>query len=119
MRMPRPARMWSMTMPYWMLVMVNISAHPQQFGNQGHAYVHAELGLLEVVGARVVVDVVGDLPDTGQRVHDDHILSGEAHLFGIQNVDILEADIVVFVEEALLLDAGHVQDVQVADDLIE
>src|SRR5659263_315131 len=107
--MPRPAWKWSMTMPFLMLVMVNISAPPQQFRNQGHANVHTELGLLEVVSTRVVVDVVCDLPDTGQWMHDDHVLAGEAHLFGIQDVDLLEADVVVFVEEALLLDAGHVQ----------
>ena len=41
-----------------------------------------------------------------------HIGFGQFHLFLVQNVAVLHADVVFFVEEALLLYPCHVEDVQ-------
>ena len=48
-------------------------------------------------------------------MQDDHVLAGQLHLLGVQYVAVLKADVVLFVEEAFLLYAGHVQDVGLTD----
>ncbi len=46
---------------------------------------------------------------------DDHILAGKLHFFAVENVAVLKADVILFVEETLLLNAGHVKHVELVD----
>ena len=41
---------------------------------QGHADVHAILGLSEIRRARIRIHIRRDLRSTGEGVHDDHVL---------------------------------------------
>ena len=50
-------------------------------------------------------------------MEDDHVLLCHLHLFAVKDVAVLEADVVLFVEEPFLLDACHVEDVQVSDNV--
>lgn len=49
----------------------------------------------------------------------NHGILGHFHLLLVQNVAVLEADVVLLVEEALRLHPGHVEDVQLADDFLQ
>ena len=46
---------------------------------------------------------------------NNHILAGKLHFFAVENVAVLKTDIILFVEEALLLNAGHVKHVELVD----
>ena len=88
------------------------SLQAQQGHDQCHADVDAVLHLLKIGGAGVVVHVQRDLVDAGQGMQHGHVRLCQRHLFVGQDVAVLQADVVLLVEEALLLHAGHVQDVQ-------
>lgn len=86
--------------------------------DDGLTGVESVLCLLEVVGLRVVVDVVGDLVDTRQGVQDAQVrLRAFEHLVA-QAVEVLHLFVLAQVGEALALDAGHVEDVRAVDDLL-
>ena len=80
--------------------------------NDGHADVDTVVHLIEVGGAGVVIHVQLDLVDAGQRVEHRHIRRGQLQELCVQGVAAFEPQIILFVEEALLLDAGHVEDIK-------
>ena len=65
-----------------------ILLHLQKFQNQGFAHDLAIVGLLEVLGPGIVVHSHADLIDTGQGMHDDHILLGVLQLVRGQDIYI-------------------------------
>ena len=68
--------------------------------------------LIEISGAGVVVHIRLDLVDAGERMQHRH--GGRCHLqqLFVQRIAAFQPQIVLFVEKALLLDAGHVQHIQ-------
>ena len=46
---------------------------------------------------------------------NNHILAGKLHFFTVENVAVLKTDIILLVEEALLLNAGHIKNVELVD----
>ena len=90
-----------------------------QMLQQGHAGEHAVAGLLEVHRPGVVVHVHGDLIHPGQRVHHQHVLLGPLQLPAGEHIDALVPLVLQGVHKALLLDAGHVQHVQLGDDRLQ
>ena len=91
----------------------------QQGEDEGHADVDAVLDLAEIGRAGVLVDLDGDLVDARQGVQDVHVVLSPAHDPGCQDIEILQADVVLFIEEALALDAGHIENVEAADHIVE
>ena len=87
----------------------------QQGQDDGHADVDTVVHLIKVGGAGVVVHVGADLVDAGQRMQHRHIRRGQPQHGLVQLVAALQAQILFLVEEALLLDAGHVQHIQDAN----
>ena len=86
---------------------------PEEHLEQGHPDRHPVARLAEVRGPRVGVDLGVDLVDTGQRVHDDRPLRQPLHQPGIDAGVAASASELTGVGEALLLDAGLVDDVAV------
>ena len=66
----------------------------------------------------VVVNLVGYLVDAGQGVQYLHVRLGQPQHVVVQNVNILDALVFHEVREALLLHAGHVEDVGVGNNLL-
>ena len=62
-----------------------------------------------------MVDIHGDLVDTRQRVEHGHVRLGALEFRFVENIGVAQTQVVVLVEEAFLLHAGHVQHVKVAD----
>ena len=91
----------------------------QQGHNQCHADVNAVLHLLKVSGTGVIVHIQCDLVHAGQGMQHGHVRLCQPHLFLGQHIAVLQADVILFVEEALLLHTGHVQDVQFRHDLFQ
>ena len=91
----------------------------QQRHDERHADVDAILHLLKVSGAGVVVHVQRDLIHTGQGMQHGHVFFGQRHLVAGQNVAVLQADVVFFVEEALLLHTGHIKDVELRHGVLQ
>ena len=91
----------------------------QQGQDQGHSHIHAELCLLEIGGSGVVVHLDGDLVDSWKRVENKHVILCERHFCGIQNVEILQADVVLLIEETFLLDAGHIEQIKLWHDILQ
>ena len=107
---------------FWLwafLMMATWQSSPQKCHDERHTDVNAVLNLLKVTGTRVVVDLDRDLVYAGKGVEDPHILLRELHLFRSQNVAVLQADIVFLVEEAFLLDAGHIEDVKLRKGIVQ
>ena len=88
----------------------------QQGHDQCHADVNAVLHLLKVSGTGVIVHIQCDLVHAGQGMQHSHIRLCKAHLFLGEDVAVLQADVVLLVEEALALHAGHVEDVELGHD---
>ena len=86
-------------------------AHELQ--NQRHAHELAVHHLLEIAGPGVGVHLHVDFVHPGQGVHHDHVRLGQAHFLLVQDIAVLEAQILLYAEKPLLLDAGHVQRVQI------
>jgi len=84
----------------------------QQSKDQGHADIDSVLGLAEIGGSFVLIHLHRDLIHSGQGVKHQHIFPGQFHLGSIQDIEILQADIILFVKETLLLDSGHIQEIQ-------
>lgn len=82
---------------------------------QGHANEHAIAGLLEINGPGIVIHLHGNFVDPGQGVHDQKIFLCFFQLFGCQNIHAAVALIRGHVGEALFLDTGHVQYIQLRD----
>ena len=74
---------------------------------------------LKVNGAGVVVHVHGDLVHSGKGMQHQHVRGGETELCLVQNVEILQADIILFIKEALPLHPGHVQKIQLRQALLQ
>ncbi len=85
---------------------------PRRGQNDRHADVNAVVHLIEVGGTGVVVHVQLDLIDAGQRMQHRHVRRGQLQELCVQGVAALQAQILFLVEEALLLDAGHVEDIK-------
>ena len=68
--------------------------------------------LIEISGAGVVVHVRLDLVDAGERVQHRHGGRCQLQQLFVQRIAAFQPQIVLFVEKALLLDAGHVQHIQ-------
>ena len=45
-------------------------------------------------------------------MEDQHVRTGKLHFFLVQDIEILHADVVLFIEEAFLLDTGHIEEIQ-------
>src|SRR4030067_3534788 len=58
----------------------------EDHGQQGHPDVESVLHLAEVGGPRIVIELQGDLGDSGQGVHDDHFFLGGLHDLGGDDV---------------------------------
>ena len=80
--------------------------------DQRHADVYAALCLMEVRGARIVVNLYGDLIYSRKRMKDIHIFRGKLHFLLVQDIEVFHSHIIFFIEETFLLDTGHVQDVK-------
>ena len=80
----------------------------QQSQDQGHTDIDTELSLLEVSGSGIVIDLHGDLIDSGKGMQYQHIGFCQFHLFLGQYIEIFQKDVILFVEETLLLHTGHV-----------
>ena len=104
--------------PFYMLLSVFVSGF-QQREDQRHSDIDAVLCLLEIDGPRIVVHLYGDLVDTRKRVQHEHVLFREIHLFFVENVEVFEADIVLFIKKALPLHSGHVEQIQPGDAVLE
>ena len=48
-----------------------------------------------------------------------HVGPRQLHFFLVQNIEILQAHVILFVEEALSLHTGHVEKVEVSDDVLQ
>ena len=74
----------------------------------GFAGVESVFGLLYIVGMWVVIYIVCNLVDAGQRVEYPHILLGVFEHVAVKDVDIL--DLLVFhqIGKTLLLYARHI-----------
>ena len=48
-----------------------------------------------------------------------HLFRRQLHLLPVQDIEILHAHVVFLVEETLLLDTGHVQDIQFRQGVFE
>lgn len=83
---------------------------------EGHADVDAAVGLAEVGGARVGVDVRGDLVDAGERVEDDGVGLEEGEGVAGDEVDAAGGGVLLRGSEALALDTGLVDDIYVRED---
>ena len=57
---------------------------------------------------RILVDIVGYLVDTGQRVENLHVGLGQSQHVVVEHVDILDALVFHQVAETLLLYARHI-----------
>ena len=68
-----------------------IERYAEYMAEDGFACVETVLCLLNVVGVRIVVYVLGNLVDTRQWVHDLHVLFGVFQHGAFQNVDIFYA----------------------------
>ncbi|CAN3994167.1 KilA-N domain, partial [Dysosmobacter welbionis] len=88
----------------------------QQLQDQCHADVLAVLHLSPVGGPGILVHRHSDLVDTGQGVEDGQVRLGVLQLLRCQDVAVLQAQVVLLIEEPLLLDTGHVENVQLGDD---
>ena len=47
-----------------------------------------------------------------------HIRGGQSQLFLCQDIAVFQTDVIFFIKEPLLLDAGHVEDVQIGQSLL-
>ena len=90
-----------------------------QVGEQGHTGEHAVPGLVKIDGAGIVVHVDVDLVHPGQGVHHQQLLLGPVQLPAGKDVDALVPLVLQGVHEALPLDAGHVEHVQLGDDRLQ
>ena len=90
----------------------------EQRVNQRHTDELAVLDLAEVGRTRVVVDRTRDFVHARQRVEDNHILAGRLQLVGVEHEAVLHAVELLLVEEALLLHARHVEDVELRHHLL-
>ena len=45
-------------------------------------------------------------------MHNDHILRCKFHFLLVKNIEILHADIILFIEETFFLYTGHIKDIQ-------
>ena len=50
---------------------------------------------------------------------DIHVVLGAAHKLFVQNIEIFESDVILFVEEALSLYTGHVEEIELRDDILK
>ena len=95
------------------------SGKSQQGQDQSHSPIHAELCLFEIGGSGIVIHLDGDFVDSGQRMENKHVLLSEGHFCGIQNVEILQADVVFLVEETFLLYTGHIEQIKLWHDILQ
>lgn len=86
-----------------------VKAYAQTIAEDSFTGVKAVFGLLDVVGVRIVVHIVGNLVYAGQWVQYLHVGLGFSQHAVAQNVDILDAFVFHQVGEALFLHAGHVE----------
>jgi len=91
----------------------------EQLEYEGHPDKLAVLDLSEICGAGIGVDICSYLVDTWQRVKYPHCRLGIAQLIGCQHETILYSFIFLFIEEALFLDACHIEHVEFAHHLFE
>ena len=68
--------------------------------------------LVKVGGAGVVVHIEPDLVDAGQRVEHRHISRSLLQHLCIQGVAAFQPEVILLVEKAFLLDAGHVENIE-------
>mgnify|MGYP005919026209 FL=1 len=68
--------------------------------------------LIKVGGTRVVIHILFDLVDAGQRMEHRHILRCLLQQRFVQLVAAFQAQVFFLVEKALLLDTSHVQHIQ-------
>ena len=85
--------------------------------NERHSHIFCVKYLLEVARAGILIDCRGDLVDSGQRVKDDEIALCGLELCHIKYVAVLEAKIFLLACETLMLDAGHIEHVELGHDL--
>ena len=91
----------------------------QQCQDQGHAHVYAVLYLAEICGARIIVNLHCDLIYSRERMEHVHILRSKFHLLFVQDIEILHAHVIFFVEETLLLYTGHVKNVKARQRILQ
>lgn len=101
-----------------MVVLYLFQRDAQRVAEEGLAGEEAVAGLLEVVGVGVVVDGVVDLVHAGQGVEDLHGGLGLGQHGELEEVAVLDALVLHEVGEALLLHAGHVEDVGPGDEVL-
>ena len=80
----------------------------QQSQDQSHTDIDTELCLFEIGGSGIVIDLNGDLIDSGKGMQHQHVGLRQFHFFRGQYIEIFQADIILFVEETFLLHTGHV-----------
>ena len=84
----------------------------QKRQDQRHTHIDAVLYLTEICGAGIVVYLYGDFVDPGKGMEHIHILGRQLHFLAVQDIKILHPNVILFIEEAFLLNSGHVQDIQ-------
>ena len=85
--------------------------------DERHSHILCVKYLLKVARAGVLIDCCADLVDSGQRVENDEIALRKLHLCHVEDVAVLEAEIFLLARETLVLDAGHIEHVELANDL--
>ena len=91
----------------------------KQRQDQRHADIDAVLDLFKISGPGILVDLYRDLVDAGQGVQHIHVVLGAFHQPFVENIEILESDVVLFIEETLSLHACHVEKIKLCDDVFQ
>ena len=75
--------------------------------------------LFEIAGSRIAVHIGRNFSDTRKRVQNAHIGARPFHFFRVKDIAVLQTQIILFVEEALALNAGHVKNVEVGNNIVK
>ena len=76
--------------------------------------------MAEIGGATVIIHFHTDFVKARQGVHDDRVRLHQAKAVGVNHVNAAAGLVILHaVAEALFLDAGHVQDVEITDGLLQ
>ena len=86
----------------------------QKLDNQSHTHELTILDLTEISGTRVVIHLLQDLIHTRERMEHDHRILRKRHLGLVQDEAVLHPLELRLIQETLLLNAGHIEHIQLA-----
>ena len=90
----------------------------QESVDECHTHKFTILHLAEICGAWVGINLLCNLVYAWKRMQYSHLLLRQCHLLSIENVAILHTLILSLVRETLLLNASHIEDIQLAHNLL-